>query len=167
MTTVSLQTIAALFGSEEKLIAPVITQSSDDGTSILSFVLTAEGEIPEDGLIVTVNSDIQVGNDGLYNWDVTSLIQRWAVDPTNNDGVAISGFYGNVDIDGRNSYGIFHTVGSTTGQVPILTIKTLGGGSSSPRTLYGTSASETLAGGQANDTIYGNGGEDFLNGRGQ
>ncbi|NJR60794.1 MAG: peptidase [Cyanobacteria bacterium CRU_2_1] len=59
MTTVSLQTVAALFGGEDTLIAPVITKSAEDGTSILSFVLTAEGEIPEDGLIVTVNSNIQ------------------------------------------------------------------------------------------------------------
>lgn len=59
MTTVSLQTVTALFGDEDTLIAPVITKSPEDGTSILSFVLTADGEIPEDGLIVTVNSNIQ------------------------------------------------------------------------------------------------------------
>ncbi|MEM9212789.1 MAG: SGNH/GDSL hydrolase family protein [Cyanobacteria bacterium P01_F01_bin.150] len=63
-----------------------------------------------------------VGDDGLYSWDVTELIAEWAVDTTQNDGLAISGIFGNENLDDRNSYGIFHTVGSTDGLVPTLTI---------------------------------------------
>ncbi len=56
--TVSLQTLTGTFDSEDNLLAPVIVQNLEDGTSLLSFVFTVEGEIPEDGLVVSVNSTI-------------------------------------------------------------------------------------------------------------
>jgi CubicO group peptidase (beta-lactamase class C family) len=56
--TVSLQTLSLLLDSNDNVLAPAIVKSSEDGTSILSFILSAEGEIPEEGLVVTVNSNI-------------------------------------------------------------------------------------------------------------
>jgi hypothetical protein len=67
-------------------------------------------------------STVVVGDNGLYNWDVTSLVSSWLADPSTNNGLALSGLFGNVNLDGRNSYGIFHTVGSTAGLPPTLTI---------------------------------------------
>ncbi|NJR62440.1 MAG: hypothetical protein HC769_28720 [Cyanobacteria bacterium CRU_2_1] len=168
-------TVTLTLQQDSSLASTLIPATDDRPVSLSVYDLTAPFNDTQPGGNIadiaygenganTVDT-IEVGNDGLYNWDITTLIQQWAIDPTNNDGLAISGFYGNVDTDGRNSYGIFHTVGSTTGQVPILTLNLLGGGSDSPETLYGTDAAETLAGGQVNDTLYGNGGEDFLNGR--
>jgi Ca2+-binding RTX toxin-like protein len=57
--SVSLQTVAYTFDSKDALLASAISKSPDDGVSVLSFVLSADGEIPKDGLIVTVNSNIQ------------------------------------------------------------------------------------------------------------
>jgi uncharacterized protein (TIGR03118 family) len=57
--TVSLQTIALLLDGEENILAPAIVTDSSDGTAVLSFILSAEGELPPDGLVVTVNSNIQ------------------------------------------------------------------------------------------------------------
>jgi Ca2+-binding RTX toxin-like protein len=56
--TVSLQTIAGAFDSADNLLAPALVQSLEEGASLLTFVLSVEGEIPEGGLEVTVNSDI-------------------------------------------------------------------------------------------------------------
>jgi hypothetical protein len=64
-----------------------------------------------------------VGNPGIYTWDVSTLFNRWVQTPTSNNGIALSGIFGNVNIDDRNSYGIFHTVGSTTGLVPTLQVE--------------------------------------------
>lgn len=63
-----------------------------------------------------------VGDNSLYHWDITSLIDEWITTPALNFGFALSGLFGNSDIDGRNSYGIFHTVGSTTGLAPSFAI---------------------------------------------
>ncbi|NJR40946.1 MAG: peptidase [Leptolyngbyaceae cyanobacterium CSU_1_4] len=58
--TVSLQTIASAFDSEDNLLAPAIVQSLEEGTSLLSFVFTVEGDIPEEGVVVGVNSTILI-----------------------------------------------------------------------------------------------------------
>jgi Ca2+-binding RTX toxin-like protein len=57
--TVSLQTIALLLGGEDRVIVPAIVKDDMAGTSVLSFLLSADGEIPPEGLIVTVDSNIQ------------------------------------------------------------------------------------------------------------
>ncbi|MCC5602100.1 pre-peptidase C-terminal domain-containing protein [Nostoc favosum] len=56
--TVSFNTIAGAFDSSDNLLAPVIVKTLEDGTSLLTFVFSVDGEIPEDGLVVTLNSDI-------------------------------------------------------------------------------------------------------------
>ncbi|NJR60792.1 MAG: peptidase [Cyanobacteria bacterium CRU_2_1] len=57
---VSLQTLTGAFDSEDNLLAPALVQTLEGGTSLLSFVFTVEGEIPEDGLVVSVNSNILI-----------------------------------------------------------------------------------------------------------
>ena len=54
---VSIDTVAATFDGEDNIIAPYLVDSVEDGTPILSVVVEADGEIPEDGLIVNVNTD--------------------------------------------------------------------------------------------------------------
>jgi hypothetical protein len=54
-------------------------------------------------------------------WSVTALVDDWirgALPPI----LAISGVFGNVDLDGRNSYATFHTVGSTAGLRPVIDV---------------------------------------------
>lgn len=64
MTTVSLQTIAGAFDTSDNLLSPALVQTIgggslfEDGTSILTLVFNVDGEIPTDGLVVTVNGDI-------------------------------------------------------------------------------------------------------------
>lgn len=60
----------------------------------------------------------KVRDPGIYKWDITALVDQWLTTPATNFGIALSGLFGNTDIDGRNSYGIFHTVGSTGGLAP-------------------------------------------------
>jgi uncharacterized protein (TIGR03118 family) len=57
--SVSFQTIALSIDTSEKVTAPAIVRDSSAGISVLSFLLSAEGDIPADGLIVTVDSNIQ------------------------------------------------------------------------------------------------------------
>ena len=64
----------------------------------------------------------QIGDDGSYSWDITTLVDSWITSLASNNGLALSGVFGNVNTDGRNSYGIFHTVGSTTGFAPHLVV---------------------------------------------
>ena len=64
----------------------------------------------------------EVGRPGTYRWDITALVDEWIMSPATNFGIALSGVFGNIDIDGRNSYGIFHTVGSTAGLAPALVV---------------------------------------------
>lgn len=61
-----------------------------------------------------------VGDPGIYTWDVTALFETWLAAPDAVAALAISGIYGNVGGDGRNAYGIFHTVGSASGVEPAL-----------------------------------------------
>lgn len=62
-----------------------------------------------------------VGDPGLYRWNITALVDRWILRELNPI-LAISGVFGNVDLDGRNSYATFHTVGTTSGFAPTLDV---------------------------------------------
>ncbi|MCC5667839.1 pre-peptidase C-terminal domain-containing protein [Nostoc sp. CHAB 5784] len=56
--TVFFNTIAGAFDFEDNLLAPALVKTLQDGTSLLTFVFSVDGEIPADGLVVTINSDI-------------------------------------------------------------------------------------------------------------
>ncbi|NJL19574.1 MAG: hypothetical protein HC895_00155 [Leptolyngbyaceae cyanobacterium SM1_3_5] len=55
---VSLETIAGTFDRNDNLLAQGLVRSLEAGSSVLTFALNVEGEIPEGGLVVTVKSDI-------------------------------------------------------------------------------------------------------------
>ena len=60
-----------------------------------------------------------VGDNGVYNWDITSLVNQWIEDPSSNNGLALSGLFGNVN-DGRNAYAGLITVGTQEGRAPTI-----------------------------------------------
>ncbi len=65
-----------------------------------------------------------IGADGVYEWDVTSLLE--AEPDTDELDVALSGVFGNENIDDRNSYAAFYPVGASDGLAPKLTIEAEG-----------------------------------------
>ncbi len=56
-TTVSLQTIGGTYDASDNLVAPAIVQSVEDAIPVVTFAFSVAGEVPEEGLNVTVNSD--------------------------------------------------------------------------------------------------------------
>ena len=66
-----------------------------------------------------------VGDGGIYNWDVTSLVQQWLASETPDTDLALSGVFGNVNIDDRNSYASFYPAGATAGLSPTLVVQTV------------------------------------------
>ena len=68
-----------------------------------------------------------IGDAGIYTWDITTLINSFISGgaTTSQTFFALSGLFGNTNTDGRNSYGVFHTVGSDGGLVPQITIQTI------------------------------------------
>ncbi|MBE9215028.1 pre-peptidase C-terminal domain-containing protein [Plectonema cf. radiosum LEGE 06105] len=58
--TISLQTITAAFDEDDNLLASALVESLESGGSVLTLVVSAQGEIPEDGVEVIINSDIDL-----------------------------------------------------------------------------------------------------------
>jgi Ca2+-binding RTX toxin-like protein len=58
--TVSLLATPGTFDSDDNLLANALVQSLEDGASILTLGLTVSGAIPEDGLEVVLNSNIDL-----------------------------------------------------------------------------------------------------------
>ena len=101
-----------------------------------------------------------IGDAGLYRWNITELVAEWAIEPTNNDGLAISGVFGNVNIDDRNSYGIFYAEGTTEGLEPVLTITPILEGTDRRDVLQGDNSDSLIKALGGNDRVFGNGGND-------
>lgn len=68
---------------------------------------------------------LSVGAEGIYNWDVTTLVKRWLTDNSDDTDLALSGVFGNVNIDDRNSYASFFPAGATEGLAPTLFVQTV------------------------------------------
>lgn len=66
-----------------------------------------------------------VGAEGIYTWDLTALVSQWLADAVPNTDIALSGVFGNVDTDGRNSYASFYPAGATEGLAPQLMVETV------------------------------------------
>ncbi|MEL4896888.1 pre-peptidase C-terminal domain-containing protein [Crocosphaera sp. Alani8] len=66
------------------LIAPYLVESTESGIPILSVVLQSDGVIPEDGLIVDVNTDLP---------DITEFVNEAQFNPTAFGGQVISAIY--------------------------------------------------------------------------
>lgn len=112
-------------------LAPTLISASIDRPLSLSIYSLTGAFDPVNGNHTEINYGVdganaiattQIGNDGFYSWDITSLVDDWITSPSSNNGFALSGLFGNADIDGRNSYGIFHTVGSTSGLAPNINV---------------------------------------------
>lgn len=56
--TVSLQSVTASYDGDDNLLAPSLVRSLEDGASVLTYVFNVDGEIPEEGVLVTVNGDV-------------------------------------------------------------------------------------------------------------
>lgn len=83
---ISLQTITGSYDENDNLLASTLVDevaASDTGASVLSFVLSADGEIPEAGVEVTVNSDI----------DLTNYFQRLGRTPFSPGGEVLEATY--------------------------------------------------------------------------
>ncbi|MEM9223610.1 MAG: hypothetical protein AAGB11_14600 [Pseudomonadota bacterium] len=63
-------------------------------------------------------STVSVGEDGIYEWDITGLFKNTF--RTGELSVALSGVFGNEDTDGRNSYAAFFPVDARDGLEPTL-----------------------------------------------
>lgn len=66
-----------------------------------------------------------VGADGIYSWDLTSLVSDLAATSASEVDLTLSGVFGNVNTDDRNSYASFYPVGATAGLAPRLSIQTV------------------------------------------
>ncbi|MDJ0518091.1 MAG: DNRLRE domain-containing protein [Trichodesmium sp. MO_231.B1] len=115
---------------ETSLASFLIPATDANPLNVSVYNLTApfddvNGNIPDidygvDGTNAIVTT--AVGDNGIYSWDISSLVNTWIESPETNNGIALSGLFGNVDINGRNSYGIFYTVGATEGLAPTLAL---------------------------------------------
>lgn len=118
---------AFLVLQQDNSLAPTLIPSSTRRPVVLSVYDVNAIFDPVDGNVDDIDYGLDgansiatksVGNNGFYRWDITDLVNQWILDPSSNNGLALSGLFGNTDIDGRNSYGIFHTVGSIAGLAP-------------------------------------------------
>ena len=66
-----------------------------------------------------------IGADGIYSWDITTLVSQWLTDATTDTDIALSGVFGNVNIDDRNSYASFYPAGATAGLSPTIVVETV------------------------------------------
>ncbi|MEM8827920.1 MAG: pre-peptidase C-terminal domain-containing protein [Cyanobacteria bacterium P01_G01_bin.19] len=114
------------------LAETLIPATADRPVSVSAYEVTAPldevngnlddinyGEEGANGIATTV-----VGEDGIYSWDVTELIQDELLNSNPGANVALSGVFGNENIDDRNSYASFYPVGTTDGLEPTLVIET-------------------------------------------
>ena len=121
--------IVELVLQQDRSLAPTLIPASNNRPVVLS-VYDLNGIFdPINGNLADIDYGLDgansiattaVGNDGFYRWNITELVNQWILDPLSNNGLALSGLFGNTNIDDRNSYGIFHTVGSATGAAPTL-----------------------------------------------
>jgi hypothetical protein len=179
---VALQLIPYTFDGDDKLVASALSKSPEDGTSLLSFVFTADGEIPKDGLIVNIDSTVQMRDYFAFLAEKPFIVGGELVGAIFNDAGEATGFKFRmtqpqailnlrVDADGSKTnekvnfvvapgdYSIDAKTRLTSvtfyeslAQVPL----------SEAKTLFGSDADDILTGGDSDDIIYGNGGKDTL-----
>jgi phosphohistidine phosphatase SixA len=72
-------------------------------------------------------SSTSVGGDGVYSWDVKALVADELTNPSGDElSVVLSGVFGNVNTDDRNSYASFYPAGATNGLAPTLVLEAEG-----------------------------------------
>ncbi|MEL4896960.1 hypothetical protein [Crocosphaera sp. Alani8] len=134
---------SGLISAELKLeynpaLAETLIPATEDRPVSVSTYGLVEGSVfnPVNGNLEDINygvdgseaiSEVSVGDEGIYHWDVTALVADELTNPSDDDlSVVLSGVFGNVDIDERNSYAAFYPVGATEGLAPTLIIETEG-----------------------------------------
>lgn len=80
---ISLQTITGSYDADDNLLAPALVDGLEDGASVLSFVVSADGEIPDEGVEIVINSDV----------DITEYFQRLGRTPFSPGGEVLEAVY--------------------------------------------------------------------------
>lgn len=65
---------------------------------------------------------VDIGANGIYNWDITQLFREWITTPTTETAIVLTGLFGNVNTDDRNTYASFYAANSDAGFGPQLVI---------------------------------------------
>ena len=84
---VSVALIGGTFDSDGELALPYIVEDGTEGSSILSLVVQSDAPIPEDGLVVNINTDLA---------DITEFIQGSNFVPTAFGGEVLGAIYDDV-----------------------------------------------------------------------
>ncbi|MEL7223329.1 MAG: Ig-like domain-containing protein, partial [Cyanobacteria bacterium J06576_12] len=105
--TVTLDVLSGTFGSEGELVTPNLVENGS-GSPILSLLISSDAPVPEDGLIVNINTDLA---------DITEFIQGSNFVPTAFGGEVVGAIYSDdglatglqVRLDNRNTVVNFTT----------------------------------------------------------
>ena len=135
---ISSDAIGDVIGAEVKLehdsdLAPTLISATDERPlSLSTYRLTAPYD-PVNGNVDDIDYGVNganaisttvVGDDGIYNWDLTELVDELTNSSASKVELALSGVFGNVNTDGRNSYASFYPANATDGLEPTLVIET-------------------------------------------
>lgn len=134
--TLAANEIAVLSLQHDPSLAPTLIPASNARPVSLSVYGATGTWDPVNGNLADIQYGLNgasafaktfVGDAGIYKWDITQLINDFisAGTSTSQTFLALSGLFGNTDIDGRNSYGIFHAPGSNTGLGPQISIEVI------------------------------------------
>ncbi|MEL7038324.1 MAG: PEP-CTERM sorting domain-containing protein [Cyanobacteria bacterium J06592_8] len=124
-------TLTLEYDSQLTELANLIPATPERPVSVSVYGLTAPFNSVE-GNVNDINygtngenaiANATIGEDRIYTWNITALVEEWLDSSTSDTNLALSGVFGNVDLDGRNSYASFYTVGATEGLVPTVTIQ--------------------------------------------
>ncbi|MEM7579262.1 MAG: DNRLRE domain-containing protein [Cyanobacteria bacterium P01_A01_bin.80] len=117
---------------DSDLAGTLIPATAERPVSVSAYEITApfdnvNGNVDDINYGVDGNNAVAttiVGDDGIYNWDVTELVNDELLGSNTGVNVALSGVFGNENIDDRNSYASFYPAGATDGLAPTLVIET-------------------------------------------
>ena len=129
----SIITKAELMLEHDSVLADTLTPATEDNpVSVSAYEITAPfdavngnvndidyGEAGSNAIATTL-----VGDDGIYSWDVTELIEDKLLNSNSEVDIALSGVFGNENTGDLNSYASFYPAGVTIGLEPTLIVET-------------------------------------------
>ncbi|MBE9215027.1 pre-peptidase C-terminal domain-containing protein [Plectonema cf. radiosum LEGE 06105] len=89
LPVISIDTLAGTFDGDDNLITPNLVDSIEEGTPILSVAINSNVDIPEDGLIVNINTDLA---------DISELVAEPAFAPFTFGGEFIGAIYNDAGV---------------------------------------------------------------------